>query len=168
MVVAAGALGTNRLLANCRLRGSLPGISDRLGHLVRTNSESLLAVTMPDERHEAWQDVAISGSVGFAHVLMRMTPEDRDDQVALVGRDEGVVLHVRRVYLGRQFHRFEQIIISLPAGHGESCFFLKRYTDQSVQGGVIDAELQGRGETVPVNAGNIYNPPGCFTVLRSI
>ena len=63
VVVAAGALGTNRLLAGCRLRGSLPRLSDRLGHLVRTNSESLLAVTMPDDHREPWKDVAISASI---------------------------------------------------------------------------------------------------------
>ena len=63
VVVAAGALGTNRLLASCKLRGSLPAISDRLGHLVRTNSESLLAVTLPDDRLAPWNDVAISASI---------------------------------------------------------------------------------------------------------
>jgi cholesterol oxidase len=63
VVVAAGALGTNKLLASCRLRGSLPGISERLGHLVRTNSESLLAVTLPDDRLAPWKDVAISASI---------------------------------------------------------------------------------------------------------
>jgi len=62
VVVAAGALGTNRLLAGCKLRGSLPRISDRLGHLVRTNSESLLGVTFPDDRLAPWKDVAISAS----------------------------------------------------------------------------------------------------------
>ena len=63
VVVAAGALGTNRLLAGCRLRGSLPALSPRLGHLVRTNSESLLAVTLPDDRLAPWKDVAISASI---------------------------------------------------------------------------------------------------------
>ena len=45
---AAGALGTNTLLQNCRARGSLPRVSHRLGYLVRTNSEALLAVTADD------------------------------------------------------------------------------------------------------------------------
>ena len=45
----AGALGTNKLLQRCRLGGSLPRISDRLGELVRTNSESILAVTVPED-----------------------------------------------------------------------------------------------------------------------
>lgn len=62
-MVAGGALGTNALLARCKIGGSLPGLSDRLGHLVRTNSESLLAVTLPDDRLAPWNDVAISASI---------------------------------------------------------------------------------------------------------
>jgi len=64
VIFAAGALGTNQLLADCRHAGSLPRISDRLGSLVRTNSESILAVTLPaDTDLEPWRDVAISGSI---------------------------------------------------------------------------------------------------------
>ena len=64
VIFAAGALGTNQLLADCKASGSLPNISDRLGTLVRTNSESILAVTLPaDTRLEPWRDVAISGSI---------------------------------------------------------------------------------------------------------
>lgn len=64
VVFAAGALGTNQLLANCKHAGSLPKISDRLGSLVRTNSESILVVTLPsDTKLEPWRDVAISGSI---------------------------------------------------------------------------------------------------------
>ncbi|HEY8501195.1 MAG TPA: GMC family oxidoreductase N-terminal domain-containing protein, partial [Solirubrobacterales bacterium] len=44
VVVAAGALGTNKLLQRCRLGGARPKISARLGELVRTNSEMILAV----------------------------------------------------------------------------------------------------------------------------
>ena len=63
IVMAAGALGTNRLLARCKLDGSLPRISQRLGQLVRTNSESILAVTLPKEYAKPWNDVAISASI---------------------------------------------------------------------------------------------------------
>ena len=42
-------LGTNKLLQRCRLGGSLPRISNRLGELVRTNSETILAVTVPED-----------------------------------------------------------------------------------------------------------------------
>jgi cholesterol oxidase len=63
VIVAAGALGTNALLARCKLAGSLPALSERLGHLVRTNSESLLAVTLPGGQWKPWNDVAISASI---------------------------------------------------------------------------------------------------------
>jgi len=63
IVMSAGALGTNLLLAKCRLGNSLPRISDRLGQLVRTNSESILAVTLPEGQARPWNDVAISSSI---------------------------------------------------------------------------------------------------------
>jgi cholesterol oxidase len=63
VVVAGGALGTNRLLAVCKLGGSLPRLSDRLGELVRTNSEAILAVTLPPGAPDLTKRVAISSSV---------------------------------------------------------------------------------------------------------
>jgi cholesterol oxidase len=62
VIFAAGALGTNELLANCKHGGSLPRLSDRLGELVRTNSESVLTVLLPEDR-ESWRDVTASSSV---------------------------------------------------------------------------------------------------------
>jgi cholesterol oxidase len=44
VVVAAGAMGTQRLLLQMKADGLLPGLSDRLGHLFRTNSEAILGV----------------------------------------------------------------------------------------------------------------------------
>jgi len=63
VVFSAGALGTNALLAKCKIRGSLPRISERLGQLVRTNSESILAVTLPKGTKNIWNDVMISSSI---------------------------------------------------------------------------------------------------------
>jgi cholesterol oxidase len=63
VVVSAGALGTNKLLQRCRLGGSLPRLSDRLGEVVRTNSEAILAVTAPDDSVDLGKRVAISGSI---------------------------------------------------------------------------------------------------------
>ena len=64
VVLAAGPLGTNRLLQRCRLGGSLPRVSARLGRLVRTNSESILAVTAPEDSGiDFSQRVAITGSI---------------------------------------------------------------------------------------------------------
>jgi cholesterol oxidase len=64
VVVAAGPLGTNKLLQRCRLGGSLPRVSARLGELVRTNSEMILAVTVPEDYpDDLTKRVAISGSI---------------------------------------------------------------------------------------------------------
>jgi cholesterol oxidase len=64
VVLAAGALGTNRLLQRCRLNGSLPGLSRRLGELVRTNSEAILAVTLPEgAAGDLTRRVAITSSI---------------------------------------------------------------------------------------------------------
>ncbi len=64
VIVAAGALGTNRLLQRCRLGGSLPRVSKRLGELVRTNSEAILAVTVPrDYPDDLTKRIAITSSI---------------------------------------------------------------------------------------------------------
>ena len=64
VVVSAGPLGTNKLLQRCRLNGSLPRISKRLGELVRTNSESILAVTVPEDYpQDLAKRVAITSSI---------------------------------------------------------------------------------------------------------
>ncbi len=63
VVLAAGALGTNKLLADCRHRGSLPRLSGRLGHVVRTNSESIQAVTAPDDSRDFARSIAITSSI---------------------------------------------------------------------------------------------------------
>jgi cholesterol oxidase len=64
VVVAAGPLGTNKLLQRCRVNGSLPRISSRLGELVRTNSESILAVTVPEDYpDDLIKRVAITSSI---------------------------------------------------------------------------------------------------------
>ena len=50
VVLAAGTLGTQRLLHAMRDTGTLPHLSDRLGHLTRTNSEALLGAMRPVRR----------------------------------------------------------------------------------------------------------------------
>jgi cholesterol oxidase len=64
VIVAAGALGTNRLLQRCKLNGSLPGISDQLGYTVRTNSESIMSVLAPaGSGYDFSESVAITSSI---------------------------------------------------------------------------------------------------------
>jgi cholesterol oxidase len=63
VVVSAGALGTNKLLANAKARGELPRLSDRLGYVVRTNTESIQAVQSPDDERDFTKSIAITSSI---------------------------------------------------------------------------------------------------------
>ena len=63
VVVAAGALGTNQLLANCRHSGALSRLSDRVGDVIRTNSESIQSVTAMDDERDFSRSVAITSSI---------------------------------------------------------------------------------------------------------
>ena len=63
VVVSAGTIGTNLLLARCRRSGSLPRLSKRIGELVRTNNEALHAVTAADDRFDFGKSVAITSSI---------------------------------------------------------------------------------------------------------
>ena len=60
VLVSAGAVGSNWLLRSCKDFGSLPRLSDRLGEVVRTNSEALLAVTSRKDSHDFHRSVAIA------------------------------------------------------------------------------------------------------------
>ncbi len=63
VVFAAGPLGTNELLARCRVAGSLPRISSRLGDLVRTNSETITAATAVSASADYGRGLAITASI---------------------------------------------------------------------------------------------------------
>ncbi len=62
VVVAAGALGTAKLLQRVKANGNLKGLSPMLGQLSRTNSESLLGVVSRDADVDYSQGSAITSS----------------------------------------------------------------------------------------------------------
>ncbi len=62
VVLSAGVLGTVKLLLECKERGSLPNVSDRLGEQVRTNSEAILGVTTEDRSVQYSKGIAITTS----------------------------------------------------------------------------------------------------------
>ena len=62
IVFAAGGLGTTRLLLRLRDAGRLPGVSERLGHLVRTNSEAITGAVARRTGVDYSQGVAITSS----------------------------------------------------------------------------------------------------------
>jgi cholesterol oxidase len=63
LIVSAGALGTTRLLLNCKRRGLLPRLSPRLGHYVRTNSEAIICVTSTNKVNNFADGIAITSSI---------------------------------------------------------------------------------------------------------
>ncbi|QCQ90243.1 GMC family oxidoreductase [Rhodococcus sp. SGAir0479] len=62
VVVAAGTYGTGRLLLTMRDRGVLPQLSPRLGTVVRTNSEAVLAAAAKTRTVDYTHGVAITSS----------------------------------------------------------------------------------------------------------
>ena len=79
VVFSAGVLGTVELLMQCKERGSLPKLSDRLGEFVRTNSEAILGVNANDRDAHYGRGIAISSGV---------YPDD-DTHVEMVRYGEG-------------------------------------------------------------------------------
>jgi len=61
--MSAGVMGTNKLLMSCKARGSLPNISDQLGHFVCTNSESLVGASARRKGTDYSEGIAISASI---------------------------------------------------------------------------------------------------------
>ncbi len=63
VVFSGGVMGSVKLLMKCKEEGLLPGISDRLGDYVRTNSESILTVDSSDTSVD-WNDqIAITSGI---------------------------------------------------------------------------------------------------------
>jgi len=64
VVLAAGTWGTQRLLSEMKAGGTLPGLSDRLGELTRTNSEAILgAERMKGTGADHSRGLAITSSI---------------------------------------------------------------------------------------------------------
>jgi cholesterol oxidase len=66
VVVAAGTYGTQTLLHRMRDEGRLPGLSDRLGELTRTNSEALIGAMTDFRRYRAARGVRADFTRGVA------------------------------------------------------------------------------------------------------
>jgi cholesterol oxidase len=62
VIFSAASLGTQKLLHKLKDTGDLPRVSDRLGFLTRTNSESILGAIAPDRSVDYTEGVAITSS----------------------------------------------------------------------------------------------------------
>lgn len=81
VVLSGSALGTMDLLMRARQRGSLPALSDRLGHEVRTNAESIVGVRFPGRRFDMSRGIAIGSGIHldqFTHIEATRYPRGSD------------------------------------------------------------------------------------------
>jgi cholesterol oxidase len=74
VIISGGTVGTLRLMFRCRdITRSLPNISQRLGDIVRTNSESLLGVISRSRKTNYSEGVAIT-SIFYADPVTTVEP----------------------------------------------------------------------------------------------
>jgi cholesterol oxidase len=84
VVFSAGVLGTLKLLYKCRdINGSLPKISQKLGALVRTNSEALMGIIHRDDQVDYSEGIAIT-SIVQADEVTRVEPVRYPDGSSLM------------------------------------------------------------------------------------
>lgn len=60
VVLSGGVLGTVNLLLKAKVTGALPHLSERLGEVVRTNSEALVGLTTRDKTQDFSKGIAIT------------------------------------------------------------------------------------------------------------
>jgi len=63
VIFAAGVIGTLELMMKCKTNGHLPELSDKLGHIVRTNSETLAGITAKRSKDIHCNGVAITSGL---------------------------------------------------------------------------------------------------------
>ena len=85
VVVAASALGSMELLFKLKDKKSLPNLSDNIGRYVRTNSESLIGVRVPDTNDDLSKGVAIGSGIYIdehTHIEAVLYPKGSDSMSA--------------------------------------------------------------------------------------
>ncbi|MFQ5458084.1 MAG: GMC oxidoreductase [Myxococcota bacterium] len=130
VVFAGGVLGTVKLLAEARARGSLPNLSDQVGEFVRTNSESIIGVRMNDRKIDMSDGIAIGSGVHInadTHIEAVRYPKGSD---ALAGSST-LLTHgepgLRRIlaWLGQVIsHPWKSLKAISPGGWAQSSIIL--------------------------------------------
>jgi cholesterol oxidase len=101
VIFSAGVLGTLKLLLQCRdVSKSLPNISDKLGELVRTNSEALLGVIGKRDKTKYNEGIAIT-SIVKADEVTRIEPVHYPDGSSLMRYLAMPLVHTRGGVLKR-------------------------------------------------------------------
>lgn len=111
VILSAGALGTMRLLFRCReVTGSLSKISQRLGDLVRTNSEALLGVLSRNFRQDYSKGIAIT-SIFHADPVTTVEPVRYPAGSSLMRFLTGPLVESGKGPLQRFFYTLTQILL---------------------------------------------------------
>ncbi|HEJ83489.1 MAG TPA: GMC family oxidoreductase, partial [Desulfobacteraceae bacterium] len=63
VVFSGGVMGSVKLLFECKRKGFLPNLSDRLGDYIRTNSEAILGVKANDRHADYSDQIAITSGI---------------------------------------------------------------------------------------------------------
>ena len=175
VIVAAGALGTAKLLQKVRAKGHLAGVSDQLGHLSRTNSESLLGVVSRDDRLDYSEGSAITSSVfpdehthiepvryghgsGFMGIMESIMASGKKGEAPTPLRLLGATL--RNLHLLPKFYNLRKwpqrtlILLVMQSRDNSLTTFVKR----TIFGRTKLTSKQGYGETNPawVEAGHTF------------
>jgi cholesterol oxidase len=176
VVFAAGAYGTQRLLHRLKATGVLPGVSDRLGVLTRTNSESLVGAMSWRGDHDFSRGVAITSSFhpdASTHIepvrygkgsnamgLLSTLMTDGDGRGPRVLRWAATMLRnpaaVARMYTSGLAHWSERTVIGLVMQARDNS--LTVYPKRGLFGRVRITTRQGHGEPNPswIPAGNEF------------
>ncbi|MEN9749730.1 MAG: hypothetical protein RL149_808, partial [Actinomycetota bacterium] len=166
VIVAAGALGTAKLLHNVKAKGNLTGLSDRLGALSRTNSESLLGVVSRDDKLDYSEGSAITSSVypdehthiepvryghgsGFMGIMQSVTASGKQGQspspLRLLGATMRNLHRLPKFYNLRKWPERTLILLVMQARDNSLTTFAKR----TLFGGMKLTSRQGHGEANP-------------------
>ncbi len=175
VIVAAGALGTAKLLQKVRANGRLAGMSDQLGALSRTNSESLLGVVSRRDNIDYSEGSAITSSVfpdehthiepvryghgsGFMGIMESIIASGKKGEAPTPLRLLGVTLknlhRLPKFYNLRKWPQRTLILLVMQARDNSLTTFAKK----TIFGRTKLTSRQGYGETNPawVEAGHTF------------
>ncbi len=129
VVFAAGVIGTLELLMRCKENGSLPQLSDKLGHVVRTNSEVLAGVTSKKNQQHSL-GVSITSSVFVddnTHIELVRYPKGSDVMATFAGLmtdGGGKIPRVVKSIWNSIRHPLQFLRIRIPIGWGRNSVIL--------------------------------------------
>lgn len=147
VIVTAGALGSAKLLQKSRDRGGLNGISEKLGELSRTNSESLLGVVAKKTDVDFTKGSTITSSVfpdahthiepvrygkgsGFMGLLQSVLASGKNGEAPSFGRLIGVtfknILRLPNFYNLRTWPERTLILLVMQSRDNSLTTYLKR------------------------------------------